>query len=253
MDADIGKKIYFLYPHSVIQDEVVYEIVKNEYEAYLVRDHKKIVNELRENPDSILYVNIDDDNMTEPEWEKYVKNIMSDNTLQVRIGIMTYNNNQELAQKYLMELGVQCGFIVLKIGSDSSRRIILRTLEANEAKGKRKFVRAQCVPGTAHFNIKYDGSQVNGEINDISSVGMSCSFSKSIDPPKGAFFKAVQLILKGKIVMVDAVIMGKREMEEGGVLYVMLFGKNIQPIEKSKIHRFIYEALQQVLNNRLAI
>ena len=253
MGEKLGKKIFFLYPHSVIQDELVYEIVKNEYEAYLVFDHKKIIQELRNEKDSVLFINIDNDSMAQNEWEVYVRNLMKDKTFAVDIGILTYNNTPELAQKYLMDVGVRCGFVVLKLGLEQSRKIILKTLEANEAKGVRKYVRATCVPNTASFNVKYSGSLVKGTILDISSVGMSCSFSSAISPAKGVLFKEVQLILRGKIIMVDAVVLGSRELEDGGMLYVLLFGKKISPIDKGKIHHFIYDTLQQNLNSRLGI
>ena len=253
MANGVGKKVFFLNPHSVIQDELVYEIVKNEYEAYLVFDHTKLVQMLRESTEAIVFINVDADSMTEPEWERYVKNIMQDNSLDIKIGILTYNSDPDLSRKYLMDLGVPCGFVVLKLGIEQSRKIILKTLKANEAKGQRKYVRAVCVPNTATFNVKYGNSLIKGSINDISSVGMSCFFDSTHEIKKGTLFKEVQLILKGKIVRVDAVVMGKRNMDNGRSLYVMLFGKTIAPADREKIHKFIYEALQHNLNARMGL
>lgn len=253
MADEVGKKVFFLNPHSVIQDELVYEIVKNEYESYLVFDHKKLVQMLREFTEAIVFINVDADSMSEPEWERYVKNIMQDNSLNIRVGILTYNSDPELARKYLMDLGVPCGFVVLKLGLEQSRKIILKTLDANEARGQRKYVRAVCIPNTATFNVKYVSSLIKGSINDISSVGMSCFFDSAHEIKKGTLFKEMQLILKGKIVRVDAVVMGKRDMENGKALYVMLFGKAVAPADKEKIHKFIYEALQHSLDNRMGV
>ncbi|MBN1646966.1 MAG: PilZ domain-containing protein [Spirochaetales bacterium] len=253
MSQFVGRKVFFLNPHSVIQDELVYEIVKNEYEAYLVFDYKRLIQILREYTDSIIFINIDDDSMPEAEWEKYITNILKDRTLDVKIGILTYNSSPELSKKYLMDVGVQCGFVVLKLGLEQSRKIILATLEANEAKGQRMFVRAQCMPNAATFNLKFRTDLIKGQINDISSVGMSCFFDSRVDPAKGTLFKEVQLILKGKIVRVDAIVMGKREVEGSGFLYVLLFSKKINPGEKQKIHRYIYETLQQNLNAKMGV
>ena len=37
---ELGKKVFFLYPPSVVTDELVWEVVRNEYEVYLLKDHK---------------------------------------------------------------------------------------------------------------------------------------------------------------------------------------------------------------------
>ena len=61
------------------------------------------------------------------EWEEYIKGIIgSEGTKDVRIGIVSYNENKELAEKYLMELMVPCGFIRLKLGIEESTQIILK-------------------------------------------------------------------------------------------------------------------------------
>ena len=67
----------------------------------------------------------------------------SPDTGSVQIGILSYNEDRELAEKYLMDIGVQCGFIKLKLGLQESIAIILKTLEATEARGNRKYVRAK--------------------------------------------------------------------------------------------------------------
>ncbi len=36
-----GKKIFFLYPQSVIQDELISFLLKNEYEVYFLSDYMK--------------------------------------------------------------------------------------------------------------------------------------------------------------------------------------------------------------------
>ena len=69
---NLGKKVFFLYPHSVIQNEMVIELIRNEYEIYLLFDHMKTVRLLEKYNDSILFINIDE-GLMENEWEKYIK------------------------------------------------------------------------------------------------------------------------------------------------------------------------------------
>ena len=121
----------FLYPHSVIQETMLQVLITAEIEVALVSDHKKALRVIGKYPDSVLLVNIDE-GLSEEEWERYITQIMKlDATKNVKIGVLTYNENADLAQKYLINIGVQCGYIVLKLGLKESAAILLKTLEAN--------------------------------------------------------------------------------------------------------------------------
>ncbi len=137
----MGRKVFFLYPHSVIQNDMFRILIKNEYEVYSIDDHIKMKELSIRFPESILFINIDD-KLNENEWESYIKDILSDTQKISRIGILTYNKDQNLAKKYLMEMMVPCGFICLSLSLEQSAATILKTLMVNEAKGRRKFLRA---------------------------------------------------------------------------------------------------------------
>lgn len=38
----LGKKVFFVYPHSVIQNELIQDLIDREYEVYFINDHNKI-------------------------------------------------------------------------------------------------------------------------------------------------------------------------------------------------------------------
>ena len=133
-----GRKVFFLYPHSVLNEELLVEILENEYEIYCIRDHEAAARVAAAWPGSIVFVNIDE-GLRELQWEAWIRHLIdAPETASTRLGIMTYNPNPELAHKYLMELMIPCGFIQLKLGLAEGKRIILKTLEANEARGRRR-------------------------------------------------------------------------------------------------------------------
>ena len=238
-----GKKVFFLYPHSVIHDEMVTELFKHEYEIYLLKDHQKCIQILENNPDSILFINIDEA-MDEPAWEEYIRSIMrTPATKDVRIGILTYNESQDLAKKYLMDIGLPCGYIRLKLGLAESTKIILRTLAANEAKGSRKFVRTRCM-NNATFNFKHSGTIREGDINDISVAGMACKLYKNTEIPVRSLIKGIQLNLKGALCLVDGFLAGIRREDDDWV-YVIMFTPNMSTQNKEKIRYYIQKNLQQ--------
>ena len=121
-DAFMSKKVFFLYPHSVIKQELVQELVANEYAVYLVSDHKKFRAVLPQFEEPIVFINIDE-NLDAEEWQQYISEIIEADNISARIGILTYNEDKDLAQTYLMDLGVQC--VLLSLNSVLSRAAVL--------------------------------------------------------------------------------------------------------------------------------
>ncbi|MBN2546402.1 MAG: PilZ domain-containing protein [Spirochaetes bacterium] len=248
---NLGKKIIFLYPHSVIQKDLIKEIIKYEYEVYVFNDHEKVLKILDKYTDSILFINIDS-NLKESEWEIYIRHIMQNpKTADVKTGILSYNENQALIEKYVMGMSVACGYIVLKIGLNESLKIILKVLEASEAKGRRQFVRAKCTNKTnITFNVKVSDKVLTGNIYDISSIGMACTFNESYlkEIPVNSYFQDIQLRLKGTLIMLSGKVVGVRKQEED--YYIIMFDNIFKDeMKRNKIQTFIHNYLQEELAN----
>ena len=206
----LGKRTYFVYPNSVIQDELVFSLIRQEFEVYLVKDFQKAVALFRRYPDSVVFVNIDE-GQSEPVWEMYISTLQNDPDLwALQIGVLTYNKDPALAQKYLMEMMVSAGFIKLGLGLKESTSIILKVLEANEARGRRKYLRVHTEAHKATFNLKVGDKQLTGTIVDLSVVGMACRFDASLTLSAHTKFDAVQLKLNGLLCMVTGILMGTR-------------------------------------------
>lgn len=110
----LGKKVFFLNPPPVLS-EVVEDLAKREFEVYLARDHLRLARLLADEPAAIVFINIDD-GLDEPGWEAYVRALRGgEKTADVGVGILSMNEDKELMEKYLMDLQVPCGFVVVKI------------------------------------------------------------------------------------------------------------------------------------------
>lgn len=251
--TDAGKKVFFLYPHSVIQKELVDTIIDREYEVYMVYDHKQLYNINRIYRDSIVFINIDE-GIPEEEWEKIIRSYSEDtpeNNLD--FGILTYNEDQDLAQKYLMDIMVSCGFIRLRLGLKESIEIILKTLEANEAKGRRKYVRARPQPEDASFNYRdLTGDMNTGQIMDISSVGMAVTFDSGLKPEKNSLLRDIQIKIKGALIKVNGVVIGSRNVERSSTIYVLLFDSSATKELKQKLKYHIHKLLQDDIKKVLS-
>jgi hypothetical protein len=249
-DSLTGKKVFFLYPPSVIRDEVYNHLLEQEFEVYLIRSHEAAAKLLRLNPNSIMFVNIDD-GQPESEWEVWIKNVMSDPaTKTVGIGILSYNTNDDLKKKYLMDIGISCGFIRLKLGLEESSKILIETLNANEAKGRRKYVRATCENDhLSTVNVRAFGGAVNGNLRDISVVGCSVTFETDPKFQKNSLLKDMQLKLRGSLVKAEGIVFGSRQ--DAGTVYVILFTKNLEPQARAKIRRYIQTTLQSEVDSMI--
>lgn len=241
--AFLGKRTYFVYPNSVIQDELVFALIREEFEVYLVKDFQKAVALFRRYPDSVVFVNIDE-GQPEPEWEMYISTLQNDPDLwALQIGVLTYNKDPSLAQKYLMEMMVSAGFIKLGLGLKESTGIILKVLEANEARGRRKFLRVHTEGQKATFNVKIGDQHLNGTIVDLSVVGMACRFELPLTLSAHTKFDTVQLKLGGLLAMVTGVLMGTR-CSGAETVWVILFAQNMGYDIKDKLHRYMQGVLQ---------
>jgi hypothetical protein len=217
------------------------------YETYTILDENRARKLLEKFPGSIIFSNIDE-GLKEKEWDAYIRDIMeSPKTKGSRLGIMSYNQDRNLMQKYLMELAIPCGYIQLKLGIQESTRIILSALEANEARGRRRYLRADCHEDiNATMNYKGTTETYHGKILDISSAGIAAKLDKFEDLPVNALLHSIQLKLRGGIIMTDMILMGKRR--DNLLVYILLFDPRMSQDNKLVIHRYIKVCLQKYID-----
>ena len=243
-----GKKIFILHPHSVIKDEMLDILIMNGYESYTLHDHKRAKRLLAHFPGSIMFINIDE-GLKEADWEAYIRELQQDEaTKESRLGILSYNNDRQLMEKYLMDIAVPCGYIQLKLGVQASTKIMLDALQANEARGRRKFIRAECADEiSATLNYRGPTSIHYGKLLDISSAGIAAKIEKFAGFPINAKLEDIQLKLRGSLVMVNAILMGSRQGDTD--VWIFLFDpSSLTPENKHIIHRFIKYSLQHYID-----
>ena len=242
-----GKKIFLLRPHSVIHQEMLDILIMAGYETYTLVDEEKAKKLLKKFPGSIMFINIDE-GLKEPEWENYITQIQKDEgTCETRLGIMSYNQDKQLMQKYLMDLSVPCGYIQLKLGLGESTKIILRALEANEARGRRRSIRAECEDDlNATLNFKGMTGMYHGKILDISSAGIAARLDKIDILPPNVVLRDVQLKLRGGLILTDMIYMGQRSDNKN--VFILLFDPKMQQEHKLVVYRYVKLCLQKYID-----
>jgi hypothetical protein len=240
----LGKKIFFLYPSAIIQNEVMAALVEQEFEVYAVRDHAGLRRVLKQFPDSLVFVNIDDQ-LPEKECEAWIRGVMNDSaTTAVRIGVLSSSANEALQRKYLIAVKVRCGYTVVKTDITGALKQLLEILKSVDARGRRKYVRTTSENETlCTINIPHDGDYIKGVIKDISAVGLSCVFSRDPGLEKNSLCHDVQIKLQSMILKIEGIVFGSR-MEGGAKIYVLLFTQRTDPDVRSRIRKYVQSSLQ---------
>jgi len=240
----VGKKIFFLYPTVAVQTRVITELVQQEYEVYIAKNKDKLKKVLGKYPDSIVFIDINE-HMPEKEWDIWVTGFMeSPDTKNVLLGIVTSNDDDQIKRKYLQVTKIQCGYTVLKYDLEKAAVNILSILQSINAKGRRKYIRATTErENNTTINLPVNGTFVNGQIKDISVVGISCSLVDNPSLPKNTLLKDIQIKLQTSLLKVEGIVFGSRS-EGAETIYVILFTQRIDPDVRTKIRKYIQQYLQ---------
>ena len=202
----------------------------------------------------MTFINIDEGD-DENIWRKWLKSVRENEASKhAAFGVITMLDEEVKRGYYLMEQGIECGFIVVKIGAAKTTEILLRMLEANEARGRRRYVRATCPPDGTDFSCALEDGLHKGWIKDLSSVGMSAVFVKGTTPRAGTRLKDLQLNLKGVRAILNGVVVGNNEAPGIGTIAVVMFEPaSINEDKRAKLRSFIRKTLQTTMDKALSL
>lgn len=243
-----GRRVLFVNPPSVIQEQMIQFLVTAQYEAAVIRDHRRVNPVVNAFPGSVVYFNIDT-RLPAVELEQLITAVIAGSSRHgAEVGILSYNPNPDLARHYLMELGVTCGYVILELGFQKSARIVIKALEAAQARGERRFVRVKVPTGKGSFHIDVGGSAYTGDILDISEAGMACMLHGEFSP--GTEFADIQLRLWGSILSVSGAVRGTRSSPVGTV-YVIMFHEISDSRTRAKLYQFLSHVMQHEVDRYL--
>ena len=241
-----GRKIFFLYPTPSTVNQVITELIQNEYEAYSAKDHTRLARSLKKYSDSIIFVNIDE-KMPVTEWEKWINSVYTI-APDTKLGIFSSKNDEEFRDKFIKTHNISCGFQMLKNDMSKITEVILEMMNVMNVKGRRKYLRASAErDGNATINIPSGGDFINGIVKDISVVGISCVFEQDPVLSKNSLLKDVQIKLQSVLLNVETILFGSRSEAEEKI-YVMLFTQRVGSEVRIKIRKYIQQSLQRKMD-----
>lgn len=248
----IGRKVFFVNPPLYVENYLQPELKLHEYEAYIIKDYKYTKNALRMFPDALCFIFIDDE-MNYDGWFNYILSFQQDEKLKtIFVGLMSAMIPQQKREKFMMNLSLPGGFIMLnEIKGSALIENVIGILELNGAKGKRKYLRLDCddsISINGYFANQTQLLQVS--IANISSVGFTCYFPKTYGEAlkKNMIVPSFSITLGRRSIVTPSVVFDVKSLDNNNYFAVLLFLKQVGAEDRKVIKNFIFEHMEERLN-----
>lgn len=251
-DADksiYGRKVFFVNTTVSFETSVINRLRLMEYEVYAIDDYRKAKPLLRKNADSICFFFIESQ-LTLKGWHNFLKSFEEENVFKsLDMGIFMSELPDDKKQNFLSDLQYDAGLFDLHKDSEELFHEIVKAIDAQGAKGLRKYVRANCLnESQADLLWLKDNRMFKLKIIDISSVGIAAKLStRQADAVFiNQIIENVTLNLKSVQVSVDIKISAIKDAGDF-LLVVIMFTASTTPNAINKIRGYIAENLTTAL------
>lgn len=225
------RKTFFIVPdQTLIPASYLEEFLTEGYECYFIETDKNCTIDKKVRilknifKDSIFLFNIDY-KLPDIDWCTYLKGLQTTIRPTISLGALylkrpTLQEKYELEKTYLFDIGLRAGCIQLEYRKNANFAIIEKVLYANQAMGRRKFVRVIC--DSCSLSFVYNGQQFSGVVQDISLSHFSCTFPGFCPIKQYEKVENIQIKIKGIVIRSDAVLFMER-MTSSGMLFIFAF------------------------------
>ena len=262
LTEEIHVKTFFVVPDlSLMPEDFLPSFFLKGFEAYYLLDDQylDIPSKIRILfslfPELIVFINTDR-KLGNLDWRSYIKTLQSEYGERARIGVLYgkhigEESRRQLEKFYLDDIGINCGCIPIEYRTASNLDLLLGALTANQANGRRKYLRAICGE-TCMFNFIREQIRLEGRILDVGISHFSCEF-QGPDPGLQMYEMAtdIQLKLAGIICTISAVLFAKRVVGDT-VINVFVFRDSrgqdgLDPDVLSKVNGFIQDRFERAV------
>ncbi len=242
----LESQVVFVYPPSIV-NTIMEKLTAMEFSVFILRDHHKVKAIAQKYPGTIFFLNIDT-GLSPLEWDLYIMDLRCE-VPEIRLGVLSFyrSMDQELVRYYIMDLGINCGFIHMRQQTSEVIELFYKVLEANEVRGRRKYLRVHIEEDRyTLFKMTLGKRDYAGEILSVSSVGFSCTIRRHPPLVRNQVIPGATIQVQSFLVQSDVVFIGKRKdkRRKDMMVYVFVF-KSRTPIRlRSRVLSFISQTLQ---------
>jgi hypothetical protein len=246
-----GRKVFFLNPVFSTRNVIISRLIEDEFEVYIIDDYRDAKNVLRAYPDSICFINIDDQ-LTHEQWFNFIKSCEADPSLKsIFLGILSSRISRADRDQFMLKASIPAGFIMMNERLEDTTETIAGILNINGAKGRRQYVRASCSADQDALMLVRLGSKVyKMHLLDISVVGTACILA----PQYKDMFQT------NSVIRDVFVTLGKKSFTCSVAVYainagprycklILLFMQGLPYTAKKLIRSYVTARLQKAVNN----
>jgi len=241
-----GKKIFFLNPNYTFKTQVISELRMLEYEVYIIDNYRDAKNILRKNPNSICFVNIDSQ-LSTYGWYIFFTEFEKDEQLKGTVlGIISDRLTPIEKTFFLDKINPKAG--VMEASTDSKKIVenIEDILKINNAKGRRQYVRANCLSDKNSMLIFNDGNLINQlKLVDIShmSAATLAPAIRNTNLEKNTLIRGATLKLGSKQYIINFIVYDIHTRGDKELLITLFTPETVSGL-KEPIMDYVFETLQ---------
>ncbi len=248
----LGRKVFFLNPPMLFEDEVVEKLRVMEYEVYSVREYNKMRNFLTLNAGSIVFIT-PNDMLTPGGWKNFISVIEADNAVfgPVDVGVIMHKMAESATRSFITGLKLKGGVMQLEAGNDLLFQQIVKSLDALKAHGLRKNVRADCMNDkTAEVYSLKGTKMLRFKIIDISSAAIATKFPANFG---NEIFENMLIpdarVNIGRAYVNASLIISAIKPVGDNLLVIFTYGASTSPDAMKKIRGYVGERLKLNMSN----
>lgn len=238
-----GRKVFFISPSYVIDKYLIEKLRQNEYEAYILRDIKKVKSVLAKFPESMCFINIDEV-FSYSAWFNFMKSFQfSQDISGIYLGILTDSATWEDKDKFLMNIKLPGGFNHFD-KTETFLNNFMKILDLNGAKGRRKFLRLD----TRGLNdvsgyMNSEGKLYAVNIKDLSSAGFAIIYRQELMSlfQKNTLIRNLSLTVGRKTMICSCIVFNTQSNPDGTAMSVLMLTNENPEETKIYIRNFIFE------------
>lgn len=239
-----NRKVFFLHPQAVIQDDLVNGLIEENYECYLIRNASSAKTALRAHPDGVLLIQVDS-GLTEEQWFTFAGEIKDSPTMNgATLAVLSIKAEDSIRERFMVAGSPfeEC-FTYSGFNYDKSLDSIRSFLDANKARLPGNQIRG-VAPEDFGASIVFvrDSERYEGSLRDITIVGMTCRLGQESLLPSEVPVQNIVISYGSKQFSVSGKIAGKHGKEEA--LHLILFEEWCKEEKRAEIYELIHDCLQ---------
>ncbi|MCR4580768.1 MAG: hypothetical protein K5681_10525 [Treponema sp.] len=245
-----GRKIFFINPSLFVENFIVESLLENEYEVYVINEIRAAKPLLASFPDSMCFVDIDTE-MPFSNWFNFINSFASEENLKsVYIGVVSETAKAVDMDKFLMNLKLPGGFIMIEKRSEALIQKFIDILDLNGAKGRRKYMRLDTSNlDTVNGYLTVQDRIFTFDVNEISVAGFVCVYRKEFAPhfQKNTHVHNVCLTIRRKSMVFSCIVYNTVISNDGQAISILMFTNENTASLKREIRKFIIENYEEKL------